>query len=76
MNPQDSDMQQDEMQACSPFGKLCYSRGNLQEEEADSWDKREYCKTVTAFFFMTKSKMLVSLICDVVSQREQAHDSS
>lgn len=76
MNSQDCDMQQDEMQAHSPFGKLCYRSGNLQGEEPDSWDKREYCKTAVAFFFMSKSKTLVSLLCDVVSQRKQSYDLS
>lgn len=73
MNPQDCDMQQDEMQAHSLFGKVCYRRSNLQGEEADSWDKREYCKTAEAFLFMTKSKMWVSLLCAVVfSLRESS----
>lgn len=76
MNPQDHDTQQDEMRAHSPFGKLCYRSGNLQGEEADSWDKREYCKTAEALLFMSKSKTLVSLLCDVVCQREQSYDSS
>lgn len=38
------------MQAHSPFGKCCCRSGNLQGEEADSWDKREYCKAAVAFF--------------------------
>lgn len=72
MNPQDCDVQQDELWAHSPSGKLLQERGSPRRT-ADSWDKREYCKTAEAFVFMTKSKTLGSLLCDVVSQREQSN---
>lgn len=54
-----------------PFWQRCCRSGNLQGEEADSQDKREYCKAAVAFFLWPSESLQ-----DHYSEMQFLRDSS